>query len=631
MSFRKTGCASAVLALILSGCGGGGSSPTAATTKDTATPTAVSGKVIDGYITGAVVYLDLNANQTRDDGEPTATTTAGGVYSLNTTGLDPAKVAKGYLLVTVPGTATDSDDGGQTLAAAGKKPYSMIAPVPANQASSMVTPLTTLVANQMISKGQTAEQATQTVRTALGLPDSANLAGDFKADTGASASPALALMAKVTAVAMGELQAAIKTGADSATPREQLLASLKELTSAVASLNASLDIDADSPATKTVAVTQIKTAVASTAADVQSNAVDSIAATKAITEGVSTTLEALLAQGFGDIQTYTNCSSSSISTGSSTPTTSGSVSSNTCVDVISVYLTVSGKVANTFQEESYNVTADAAPTPRNESEYSSLMLFNAGWAFDTHRGTYAIQSDGKVLVKGSGFGEGTGVGSFSVQNLEGKSISSVGEVVGPEAKFPAGAQQISSNFYRNEAGYELYNPVQNNRSFGQYFANLSGLLEGVKTPADGSKDFPNYWSWEGVSFTFDDLKGGSSALSDESAGTVTFYTSFNPDSAGRFLEKGAFVAKLVKGKLVLVISRIPPTVISAAGGGRLRQKYQAGVRPMFAVDDRGGVNPKTVWFGEARPAGPTGDNDFPSFNKIGLNAILKARGLKPLP
>lgn len=48
--------------------GGGGGSPS--TTSTTATPTTLSGKVIDGYIVGAGVCLDVNSNNVCDAGKP---------------------------------------------------------------------------------------------------------------------------------------------------------------------------------------------------------------------------------------------------------------------------------------------------------------------------------------------------------------------------------------------------------------------------------------------------------------------------------------------------------------------------------------------------------------------------------
>ncbi|AWB68452.1 hypothetical protein C2869_19480 [Saccharobesus litoralis] len=72
--------ASSLLAICigLSACGGGGD--------DTAAPeqtTTINGKVIDGYISGALVYLDLNLDKQHSNNEPSATTNGQGQYSLS--------------------------------------------------------------------------------------------------------------------------------------------------------------------------------------------------------------------------------------------------------------------------------------------------------------------------------------------------------------------------------------------------------------------------------------------------------------------------------------------------------------------------------------------------------------------
>ena len=62
---------------LLTSCGGGGEAPTPPT------PSVVSSsaKVIDGYITGANVYIDFNWNLQQDEGEPSATDDGDGVYT----------------------------------------------------------------------------------------------------------------------------------------------------------------------------------------------------------------------------------------------------------------------------------------------------------------------------------------------------------------------------------------------------------------------------------------------------------------------------------------------------------------------------------------------------------------------
>ena len=65
---------SLALAVLLCACGGGGSSSNS---------TTLSGAVIDGYIEGAKVCLDVNANGLCESSEPTATTNSQGQYKLD--------------------------------------------------------------------------------------------------------------------------------------------------------------------------------------------------------------------------------------------------------------------------------------------------------------------------------------------------------------------------------------------------------------------------------------------------------------------------------------------------------------------------------------------------------------------
>ncbi|MES1982259.1 MAG: hypothetical protein V4443_07270 [Pseudomonadota bacterium] len=130
------------LGIFLAGCGGGSSS--------TAT---LSGKVIDGYVTGAAVCLDLNNNQVCDPGEP-ASTANDGSYTLNTTGLSDEEIAAAFILAYVPVTAQDSGDNGKTLAQLGKPAVTLLAPT--RLASPIaVTSYTTLVSQQMINSAGT--------------------------------------------------------------------------------------------------------------------------------------------------------------------------------------------------------------------------------------------------------------------------------------------------------------------------------------------------------------------------------------------------------------------------------------------------------------------------------------------
>jgi uncharacterized protein YkwD len=148
---------SVIFTISCGGGGGGGSVPTS----------TMSGSVIDGYITGATVCLDLNSNNVCDSGEPTTVTTANGAYSFSYP--SSTTLTKLNVIVKVPAGAIDSDNPNTPIAA----PYQLSAPATNSNA---VTPLTSLVvaaikADPTLTPASAATQIT----TALNLPNSVNL------------------------------------------------------------------------------------------------------------------------------------------------------------------------------------------------------------------------------------------------------------------------------------------------------------------------------------------------------------------------------------------------------------------------------------------------------------------------
>jgi Ca2+-binding RTX toxin-like protein len=126
-----------------------------------------SGTVIDGYISGATVFLDANKNGVKDTNEPSTTTDSGGKYNLdipfetfdtNKNGeIDPSE---GNLVAT----------GGIDTATG----LPLETPVTAPPDSSVVTLLTSLIAD-LIDKGIAPESAQSLVKAALGLPADVDL------------------------------------------------------------------------------------------------------------------------------------------------------------------------------------------------------------------------------------------------------------------------------------------------------------------------------------------------------------------------------------------------------------------------------------------------------------------------
>lgn len=93
--------------MILAGCGGG-SDGSENSPEDVA---RASGKVIDGYISGATVFLDLNFNGARDAGEPQTVSGDFGDYTLELSPEDRQCLGYAPLVVDVPAGAIDEDQG----------------------------------------------------------------------------------------------------------------------------------------------------------------------------------------------------------------------------------------------------------------------------------------------------------------------------------------------------------------------------------------------------------------------------------------------------------------------------------------------------------------------------------------
>lgn len=209
-------CSLIGLAASLSGCGGG----TAAG--------SLSGRVLDGYLSGASVCLDLNHNQVCDAGER-VTTTRGGNYTIDTSELSAAEIAATYIVANVPVTALDDNDHGQTLAQAGKPAYTLMAPT-STASTIAVTPLTTLVSQQLAhitatstqwcepfwwcsfarrmlaNPAKNLEHAQTAVKKQLGIAPDVDLMQDYIA---ANAPPKIRNTATITALALGNFQTTI--------------------------------------------------------------------------------------------------------------------------------------------------------------------------------------------------------------------------------------------------------------------------------------------------------------------------------------------------------------------------------------------------------------------------------------
>ncbi|PMJ98741.1 hypothetical protein, partial [Vibrio sp. 10N.261.55.A7] len=105
---------------------------------------SLNGKAIDGYIEGAMVFLDLNYNGEVDSGEPTSVTGEGGDYTLDVTTISECS-NYAPIIIDVPIGAIDHDSPNVPIS----EPYRLVYPpsvaLQTNQELKFTTPITTLL------------------------------------------------------------------------------------------------------------------------------------------------------------------------------------------------------------------------------------------------------------------------------------------------------------------------------------------------------------------------------------------------------------------------------------------------------------------------------------------------------
>ena len=189
-------------AALLGGCGGGSDSSTTAPPPPPPAPTAVSitGKVVDGPLSGATACYDLNDNGVCDSGEPVSTATgADGAFTLS---VQPADAGKHRIVVQVPATAVDATTG----AAVGTA-FTLQAPATGTTTahSVFVSPLTTLVQGHIDATGATVAEATALVQAQAGLAVSP--LADFTAASSADNTQAALVARLVQATTLAQADA----------------------------------------------------------------------------------------------------------------------------------------------------------------------------------------------------------------------------------------------------------------------------------------------------------------------------------------------------------------------------------------------------------------------------------------
>lgn len=176
--FTKKLMIAASVALAMAGCGGGGSDNSEPTT-------SVSGTLVDGYLAGATVCVDANANGKCDTGEASATTNASGAFTI--AGVKTSVASSSPLVAEVPSTAVDAE----TSAAVGS---GFVLSTPAGK--TVISPLTTLVQQKMQkTSGTTASAAATEVQAEIASLASTDLFADYVAKSDANAHEAAKVVA----------------------------------------------------------------------------------------------------------------------------------------------------------------------------------------------------------------------------------------------------------------------------------------------------------------------------------------------------------------------------------------------------------------------------------------------------
>ena len=142
-----------LVSIFLVSCGGGSDESDGPVEPKKNPSTDVSGKVIDGYITGATVFLDLNFNGVKDVNEPSTVSVEDGDFNFGLTDSELECASYVPIVVDVPVGAIDAELGEVTEA------YQMVLPPMFESISSSdmlnISPITSLVWNTIETLSET--------------------------------------------------------------------------------------------------------------------------------------------------------------------------------------------------------------------------------------------------------------------------------------------------------------------------------------------------------------------------------------------------------------------------------------------------------------------------------------------
>jgi sugar lactone lactonase YvrE len=157
---------------LLTACGGGGDGSSATTSGNSVLSgvTSFSGVAIDGYLSNAFVFLDLNNSGTFDAGEPNTYTDTKGNYTLQATQIQMSHSS--VVIQAIAGKTVDLDSNTPV-----SKSYTLTAP---NGVYSVVSPLTSMVVAQMkLNPSSTADQAQKDVANSFGISNPSDISSNY--------------------------------------------------------------------------------------------------------------------------------------------------------------------------------------------------------------------------------------------------------------------------------------------------------------------------------------------------------------------------------------------------------------------------------------------------------------------
>lgn len=216
---RWLALAAFVSSAVLTGCGGGSGLPEL-TQPDQGR--VLTGVLVDGYIKGARVYLDLKGDGlTADDPISEPTDTKGNFRLVLPARIDEATLRGALLVSDVPDTASDADDQGRTLAEAGKQPVTLTAPANAfinrtadgslvAQAPAVVGTFSTFVAHEMQANQASLSDARESVRQLFGFRQRDPLE-DLLAAPSDEETQRLRALARAATVVLGDAKAGLES------------------------------------------------------------------------------------------------------------------------------------------------------------------------------------------------------------------------------------------------------------------------------------------------------------------------------------------------------------------------------------------------------------------------------------